>query len=88
MSCMDTQHTVVGLFHSGICLAYGSKVTDVLTPSSAAQEDTPTDRVVVLQTELACIRAEIAALKGEMAAIKKDLLMIRQGVGVLLVRRQ
>ena len=81
-------HTFLARLHSGMCLAFGRKVTDVLTTQSALQEDTPKERSVALQTELACIRAEIAALKADVAAIKKDLLIVRQGVGVLLVRRQ
>jgi hypothetical protein len=63
-------------------------MTDVAAGGSAAQAEAVEDRPLDVRVELTRMRDEMAALKAEMIAIKKDLLMVRQGVGVLLVRRQ
>ena len=77
---------VLGTFHTGIRFAGFLWMTDALA-SSAAHGEAGTDSLVDLRAELACMRAEMMAMRAEMAAIKKDLLMVRQGVGILLVRR-
>ena len=73
-------------FDQGMTFAHIPSMTDVLAPTSVVQE-TSDDPLVGLHTQLAGVRAEMVAMRAEIAAIKKELLMVRQGIGVLLVRR-
>ena len=63
-------------------------MTNASATAAAAQVEEGNDSLVDLRAELASLRAEMVAMRAEMTAIKKDLLLVRQGVGVLLVRRQ
>ena len=63
-------------------------MTDASATAAAAHVEESNDSLVDLRVELASMRAEMVAMRAEMTAIKKDLLLVRQGVGVLLVRRQ